>query len=176
MIRNRSFWRQLIVIGLVAVCWILLFDTLLAAEEGGGEESKLKSQPFVLPYILVLLSIGLGVFLVCFSSKRRDRPLGAAEFKDEAAAILHDEMKVPTILMGMREAKVSQMLGKPKIRRKGEEIFAELAQSGQLPEEEAAKVHAIYEHPAGRYELVFLDRRVVEIKKQPSGAKPDEAH
>jgi hypothetical protein len=147
---------------------------LLAAEEGGGDgESKLKAQPYVLPYILVLLSIGLGVFLVCFSSKRRDKPLGAAEYKDEAAAILHGDTEVPTVLMGMREAKINQMLGKPRVKRKGEEIFAELAQSGQLPEEEAAKVHAIYEHPAGRYEIVFLDRRVVEIKKQPGAGKSD---
>jgi hypothetical protein len=175
MTQNRIFWRQLILLGLVALCWLVLFDTLLAAEEGDGE-SKLKAQPFVFPYILVLLSIGLGVFLVCFSSKRREKPAGAAEFKDEAAAILHDEMKVPTVLMGMRDAKVDQMLGKPKVKRKGEQIFAELAQSGQLPEEEAEKVHAIYEHPAGRYEIVFLDRRVVEIKKQPSAVKPDEAH
>jgi hypothetical protein len=174
MTQNRFFWRQLILLGLVALSWMVLSDTLLAAEEGGGGESKLKAQPFVFPYMLVLLFIGLGVFLVCFSSKRRDRPLGAAEYRDEAAAILHAEMKVPTVLMGMRDVKVDQMLGKPKVKRKGEEIFAELAQSGQLPEEEAAKVHAIYEHPAGRYEIVFLDRRVVEIKKQPSTAKPEE--
>jgi hypothetical protein len=172
MQRTRSFWWQLLVIGSVAVCWLALCGTVLAGEEeGGGGGPK-----FVMNYIVVLLCIGLGVFLVCYSSKRRDRPMGVQEYKDDAASLIEAKRQVPVVLMGMRDVAVEKMLGKPKIKRRGDQIYAELAQSGQLSEEEGAKEHAIFEHPAGRYELVFLDRRVVQIKKQPTAGQPgDEA-
>jgi hypothetical protein len=146
-------------------------NVAIAGEEKG--DSKLKAQPFVMPYIVVLFCIGGGMFLVCLSSKRRDRPKDAEVFRDDASALVASKKQVPVVLMGMRDVKVDKMLGKPKVKRRGAEIYAELAQAGQLSDEEAAKVHAIYDHPAGRYEIVYLDRRVVEIKRQPE-PKPEE--
>jgi SNF family Na+-dependent transporter len=52
-------------------CWLVVHGTVLAQvppkkeETGGGS--------YVLPYMLVLLGIGLGMLCVCRSSGRRDR-------------------------------------------------------------------------------------------------------
>ncbi|HID75293.1 MAG TPA: hypothetical protein EYP56_04775 [Planctomycetaceae bacterium] len=176
MTRNRISYRSVILIGLAVVYWMLASGLVLAGEAGSGGEPKLKAQPFILSYAVVIILVGLGVFLVCLPSRRRERVTGAAAATVDASELIEEEQKVPQVMMGMREAQVERMLGKPRVRRRGEEIFAELAQTGQLSEEEAAKVYAVYDHPAGRYEIVFLDRRVVEIRRQPSPEKkPAEA-
>ena len=38
---------------------------------------------------------------------------------------------------------------------------------------DAAKEYLTYDHPAGRYELVAFDRRVIEIKTQPKRKEDD---
>ena len=76
---------------------------------------------------------------------------------------------MPVITMGMRVEQINKVLGKPKVCRRGEDIYREQAQAGKLSEEDAAKEYSIYDHPAGRYEIVTLERRVIEIKSQPKG-------
>ena len=151
--------------------WVALYGVAFAQEsEGGGGGGGGGAQAYVVPYTIVLLCIGLGVFLICRPARRRERPKGE---QYEATSLIDIGKKdvVPVIGLGMRMDQVSKILEKPKIRRRGEDIFRELAQAGKLSEEDAAKEYLTYEHPAGRYELVVFDRKVIEIRKQP---KPKE--
>jgi len=138
-----------------------------AAESSGGGSAGGGAQSYVLSYFLLALCIGLGLLFVCRSARRRDKPRGEAYEISATAEHKTDSDGVPVISMGMRMDQVNKLLGKPKICRRGDDIYRELAQAGKLPEEEAAKEHSVYDHPAGRYELVSLDKRIVEIKKQP---------
>jgi hypothetical protein len=122
---------------------------------------------------VVALCIGLGLLFVCRSARRRERPKGEA-YEGAGATEAAKEAGVPEISLGMRMDQVNKLLGKPKIRRRGSEIYRELAVAGKLSEEDAAKEYLIYEHAAGRYELVVYERRVVEIKGQPKPKKPAE--
>jgi hypothetical protein len=97
----------------------------------------------------------------------RDRPKGEKYESVGLAELVVGKRKVPVVSVGMRMDQVTRMLGKPKIARRGEDIYRELAQAGKLSEEDAAKEYLIYEHKAGRYELVVLDRHVVQVKAQP---------
>jgi hypothetical protein len=120
----------------------------------------------------VLLCVGLGIFLICRPARRRDRPKGE-EFRTSSLADIGKEEAVPIISLGMRMDQVNKILGKPKIRRRGEDIYRELAQAGKLSEEDAAKEYLTYDHPAGRYELIAFERRVIEIKTQPKHKEDD---
>jgi hypothetical protein len=124
----------------------------------------------VLSYFLLILCIGLGLLFVCRSARRRDKPRGEA-YEIASTAEVKKVGGVPVITVGMRVDQVNKLLGKPTICRRGDEIYREAAQAGQLSEEEAAKEYSVYEHAAGRYEVVVLDRRIVQIKKQPKSEK-----
>jgi hypothetical protein len=185
MNRSSTHKRRLIVLALALAASIVVCGIAFAQEDeevGGGEEVTSSSggggggggaRAYVVPYFAVILCIGLGVLVVCRSARRRERPKGE---KYEAASLVDIGKKeeVPVISLGMRTDQVNKLLGKPKIRRRGEEIYRELAQAGKLSEDDAAKEYLTYEHPAGRYELVAFDRRVIEIKTQPK-AKEDDA-
>ena len=142
-----------------------------AAESGGGANARM----YIMSYFLVVLCIGLGMLAVCRSSRRRDRPKGEErEVSGLIDAIEAKKGEVPVILVGMAQHQVAKLIGKPKIVRTGADIYRELAQAGKLSEEDAAKEYSIYETPAGRYELVLLEKRVIEVRLQPSAAKKEE--
>jgi len=164
--------RRLILLASVVV-WAAVCGVALAQEaEGGGGEGGGGggggggAQAYVLPYTIVILGVGLGLLFVCRSAHRRERPKGE-QYEATGAVQLDKGTAVPVISLGMRMDQVNKLLGKPKIARRGADIYRELAQAGKLSEDDAAKEYLIYEHPAGRYELVAFDRRVIEIRKQP---------
>jgi hypothetical protein len=162
----QSIWRARWLLG-PALCWACLLST--AAAQAGGGRSK-GGGAWALAYGLTLMGIALGMLFVLKSSRRRERELGETGFEGAAAATMGmvAVAGIPQIAEGMRIDEVNQMLGKPKITRKASEMYAELAAAGKLSEQDAAKVFCIYEHPAGRYELVFRDKRVVQVKTQPT--------
>ncbi len=138
------------------------------AQEAGDSGGSPASTAYVIPYFVVILTIGIGIFLVVRPSRREDKR--KVEF---GGPMLHGQKGpkgTPIISLGMPMDQVNGMLGRPKVSRRGSEIFAELAQQGKLPEEEAAKEYCIYQHPAGRYGLVFYERRVVQIRAAPKAA------
>ncbi len=136
------------------------------------ESSGAPGSIYVLPYIVVILCIGLGIFVVCSPTRRRDRPKSLEWKSSTGLAEAVADTGPPVIMVGMRIDQVIKLLGKPKIARKGSQIFRELYEAGKLSEEDAAKEYLTFEHKAGRYELVVLDKRVVQIKKQPVAKQP----
>ena len=174
MNRSSTSLRRLTVLALALATWIAVYGVAFAQEaesEGGGGGGG-GAQAYVVPYTIVLLCVGLGIFLICRPARRRDRPKGE-EFKVSSLADIGKKEAIPVISLGMRMDQVNKILGKPKIRRRGEDIYRELAQAGKLSEEDAAKEYLTYDHPAGRYELVAFDRRVIEITTQPKRKEDD---
>ena len=176
MNRSSTSLRRLTVLALVlaasiAVCAVA-FAQEVESEGGGGSGGGGGARAYVVPYTIVLLCVGLGIFLVCRPARRRDRPRGE-EFQASSLADIGKKKAIPVVSLGMRMDQVNKLLGKPKIRRRGEDIYRELAQAGKLSEEDAAKEYLTYDHPAGRYELVAFDRRVIEIKNQPKRKEDD---
>lgn len=55
---------------LTTVCWTVMAGLVLAQEE--KKEESAAPQPYLLPYVLVLLSIGLGMMVICRPSRRDD--------------------------------------------------------------------------------------------------------
>jgi hypothetical protein len=56
-----------------AACWLAVGALALAQAGGAGEKTEAEAPPYVVPYALVILCIGLGLAVVLNSSKRRDR-------------------------------------------------------------------------------------------------------
>ncbi|MFC1597420.1 hypothetical protein ACFL5Q_05715 [Planctomycetota bacterium] len=166
MNRSSTLLRKLILPVHAAAVWMIVQGIAQAAEEAGGSGGG-GAQSYVLSYFLLILCIGLGLLFVCRSARRRDKPRGEAYEISAAAEHKTSGDGVPIVSIGMRVDQVNKLLGKPTICRRGDDIYRELAQAGKLPEEEAAKEYSVYDHPAGRYELVSLDKRIIEIKKQP---------
>ncbi len=54
-------------------CWLAAGATALAQAGGAEEKTEAAPPPYVVPYALVILSIGLGLAVVLNSSKRRER-------------------------------------------------------------------------------------------------------
>ena len=167
--------RRLILLASAVAAWTAVYGVALAqeAEGGGGGGGGGGAQAYVLPYTIVILCVGLGLLFVCRSAHRRDKPKGE-QYEATTTAEIGKATAVPVISLGMRMDQVNKLLGKPKIARRGADIYRELAQAGKLSEDDAAKEYLIYEHPAGRYELVAFEKRVVEIRKQPKHGE-DEA-
>ena len=65
----RSIWHRLHRLAMVAVCWLALHGTALAAEE----ESERGGGMWVPYYGLVLLAVVLGMLGITLSSRRRER-------------------------------------------------------------------------------------------------------
>ncbi len=143
------------------VAWAQAEVTVLDGTSGAP------GQVYVASYALVVICIGLGLLAVCKSARLRERAKGEKFETMGLADMVISKREVPVISVGMRLDEVTSKLGKPKIARRGEDIYRELAQTGQLSEDDAAKEYLIYEHRAGRYELVVLDRRVVQVRTQP---------
>ncbi len=78
----------------------------------------------------------------------------------------------------MNRPEVERLLGAPRIARTGDEMARALA--ANLPEvaakgllaEEAQKTYAIYDHPAGQYNLVYRDGRIIEVHAHPAPPSP----
>ena len=75
-----------------------------------------------------------------------------------------DSKGPPAVSLGMNIDQVIALLGKPKVSRKGSEIYADLAQQGKLSEEDVRKEYLIFQHPAGRYDLVVYERKIIQIR------------
>jgi hypothetical protein len=171
---SATLRQRLNLLVLAALAWIAVHGVAWAqaAEEDAGGGAP-RGQMYLASYAIVVLCIGLGIFFVCSTGRRRDRPKGAKlEGMAAAPSLIKKEAGVPVITVGTPIAQVNKTLGKPMISRRGDDIFRELALAGKLSEEDAAKVHSIYQHPAGRYEIVSLEGRVIEIKTQPGSQKP----
>jgi len=65
----RAIRRTLRILAAATVCWLAVHGTVLAEDEGSGEGKG----SWVMSYFLVLLIVGLGMLVVCRSSRRRDR-------------------------------------------------------------------------------------------------------
>jgi hypothetical protein len=63
--------RKLRILAYAGVCW--LGAAAAAWAQGPGQEKPAEAPPYVVPYAVVLLCIGLGVAVVLNSSKRRER-------------------------------------------------------------------------------------------------------
>ena len=185
-----ALWRRLVLLALAGVILTAAQGVTSAQEEeeaeygsemeseGGGEATGTAAgstsggggggaQMYLLPYTVVILCIGLAMLFVCRTARRREKPRGEEYEVSALAEIGTGGAGVPVITVGMRVDQVNKLLGKPEICRRGDDIYRELAQSGKLSEEEAAKEYSVYKHPAGRYELVSLEKRIIEIKTQP---------
>ncbi len=73
MIRLTGFGRALRGLVLAGACWLASGAAAWAQAPGPGQEAAEKTPPYVVPYALVILCVGLGVTIVINSSKRRDR-------------------------------------------------------------------------------------------------------
>ena len=72
MRKLRTFCRTAWFAAQVAVIWLAMYSDVLA--KGTKKEvEKAEHTPWVMPYILVLLAIGLGMLVVCRTSRRSDR-------------------------------------------------------------------------------------------------------
>jgi hypothetical protein len=77
MSRIEFFWRKAKLLAMAAAMWLAVYGHALAAKNkpapadtGGAAES---TKGWVLPYFIVLLAIGLGMLVVCRSSRRSER-------------------------------------------------------------------------------------------------------
>jgi len=81
---------------------------------------------------------------------------------------------VPVVTMGMTAERVERMLGKPRTRQRTSSILRKLAANYQQLEGQlghrADDEYAIYDHPAGTYEIGYRGGRVAEIYSQPTKA------
>jgi len=89
MNRPDPFRRKLNLLALAAVGWMAIHVAALAqaaepAEEAGGGGGG----PWLMPYALVVLGIGLGMLFVCRSAKRRAR---AKPEEYKSAGLIHEE-------------------------------------------------------------------------------------
>ena len=74
MNRLNLIWQKVKILALFLAFWLAMQAEILAAaakrvDAGGGESS----QTWVAPYALLMLAIGLGMLVVCRSSRRTDR-------------------------------------------------------------------------------------------------------
>jgi hypothetical protein len=71
---------------LVSVGWLVTYGTLLAQPQQGplAKKEEAAGPVYVIQYALVILCVGLGLFIVCRSSNRRDR----------ARPELYDEVRI----------------------------------------------------------------------------------
>ena len=75
MKRMHVIWQRLKIVAVAVALWLVLHAEVLAApkkmeppvKEGPG------SQAWVFPYFVVLMAVGLGMLMVCLSSRRADR-------------------------------------------------------------------------------------------------------
>ena len=72
MSRVKIFCRRLWLWALVLGCWLAVEGTLLA-EDAEADEGSSSGGDWVFPYFIVILSISLGMLIICRTSRRSDR-------------------------------------------------------------------------------------------------------
>jgi hypothetical protein len=81
MSRIEFFWRKAKLVAMAAAMWMAVYGHALAAGKGkkpapvadaGGGAAE-STHGWVLPYFILLLAVGLGMLVVCRSSRRSDR-------------------------------------------------------------------------------------------------------
>jgi hypothetical protein len=83
----NEIWRVGRLAFLAATGWFILYGTAWAQAQRGqiGKKEEAAAGPvYVIQYALVILCVGLGLFIVCRSSNRRDR----------ARPELYDEVRI----------------------------------------------------------------------------------
>ncbi|MBN1908408.1 MAG: hypothetical protein JW818_01600 [Pirellulales bacterium] len=73
MRKFRSFCRIAWCMAQVAIFWLAVYGEVLAKDPAKKERETAAHTPWVMPYMLVLLGIGLGMLVICRSSRRSDR-------------------------------------------------------------------------------------------------------
>jgi hypothetical protein len=74
MKRIESLWRKLTVVTMALAFWLAMYGHVLAAKkEKLAEKTEGSSQSWVFPYFVVMMAIGLGMLVVCRSSRRTER-------------------------------------------------------------------------------------------------------
>ncbi len=68
----RGFGRRVSLFLFVAVCW-LMGGAQAWAQQGSPTVGGRGASPWVLPYALVILGLGLGLLILCKPSKRREK-------------------------------------------------------------------------------------------------------
>jgi hypothetical protein len=86
---------------------------------------------------------------------------------------------VPQVRVGMTHDAIDKVLGRPKTQRVMPGLLQRLApvikQLGIPVEQGEEAEFALYEHPAGAYQLIFYGGRVVQIHSQPQPPEPKES-
>lgn len=73
MKRIESLWRKLKLVTVAAALWLAMYGHLFAAKQKAVEKPSESSQTWVFPYFVVLMAVGLGMLVVCRSSRRTER-------------------------------------------------------------------------------------------------------
>ena len=73
MNRSPSCLRKLNYSFLTVCCWMNVQGLALAAAARGAAEKEASGPSWVLPYAFVILCVGLGMFVVCRSARRKER-------------------------------------------------------------------------------------------------------
>jgi len=68
-----QFGRKFRLVAFAAGCWLAAGAAAFAQAGGAGEKTEGSPPPYVIPYALVILCIGLGLAIVLNSAKRRER-------------------------------------------------------------------------------------------------------
>lgn len=68
----QGFGRRVSIFLSVAVCWLTV-GARAWAQQGSPTVGGRGASPWVLPYALVILGVGLGLLILCKPSKRREK-------------------------------------------------------------------------------------------------------
>jgi len=77
----------------------------------------------------------------------------------------------PVITVGMTMEEVTRLLGAPSRKMGGGNLlsmFENVSGSASAISRMSSRTFCVYDHPAGKYELVFMGGRVIEVHSQPS--------
>jgi hypothetical protein len=74
MKRNESIWRKFKVVAMAVAFWLAMYGHVFAAKKAKVvEKTEGSSQSWVFPYFVVMMAVGLGMLVVCRSSRRAER-------------------------------------------------------------------------------------------------------
>ena len=75
MNRVDFIWRKVKLIAMAAAMWTAVHGQVLAApgQRPGDDSTQGGGQSWVFPYFVVLMGVGLGMLVVCRSSRRAER-------------------------------------------------------------------------------------------------------
>jgi hypothetical protein len=79
--RGRLLFYRLVPLVLAAYLWLLTSPVALAAKKKAAEEAPTKS--YTMPYMIVIVLVGVGLMTVMRPSSRLDQPLDMNKKKEE---------------------------------------------------------------------------------------------